>query len=425
MKSSIKVQILFLLLSIFVPSLFRIQVPLAGIYITFGRLTIVIIFLLCLYREHGHLLFRHKLEVTISSFFCLWLLWGIALAVLKGGVHKEAIKELANIFLGGVVIYCILRLIKNSKEAFDYTWDLIEKLIIVCIMIGLLEIISGKHLQTSCFNDLKYINIQMRMYGTVYLHQATGFQYGTNDFSAFLTFFFPLFLRSKRVNLFRYLAIGAILIICMVNSSTLCVLTIILGTGIYLAKDKEGKKVRVLFFTGAIFIGLICLGARNESVFSLVDEIKNHLHNFQLGGGSSYKRFWTYAESLAIGAEAFFIGIGPANFTNYVVSNPMEHVLLNPHNLWLEIFTEYGLLIILFYVFFLFRLFIRAKRIYAQKDIREAIVIQIMLINYVVIGIVPSTFVSYWYQWLLIALGIAVIQIYEIKGRKRINETII
>ncbi len=53
--------------------------------------------------------------------------------------------------------------------------------------------------------------------------------------------------------------------------------------------------------------------------------------------------------------------------------------------------------------------------IYKRDRIQKALLIQVMLINYIIVGIVPSTFISYLYQWILLALGIAAVKIYGVK----------
>lgn len=418
MKVNIKLQLFLLLLSIFMPNLFNVR--LIGMNLTFGRTIVVATFFLCFCRDSGKILFRHKLETIVTIFFGFWLVYGASLMLLTESMHKEAMKELTNIFFGVLIIYCMIRLIDDSREMLHYTVNIIEKLIIICIFVGLFEIITGKHLDTSIFCDLNHMNLLIDIYGNVNSHQATGFQYGTNDFSAFLIFFFPIFLLKSKRKIHDYLMIGAIVFICAINSSTLCILTIILGMGFYLVNEgeiKAGHIIGGIISFIIVYAVLLWVKSRYGNTFSLTSDLQNHLHNYQMGGGSSYRRFWTYVESIVIGVNTYFMGIGPANFTNYITSGPVGKLLLNPHNLWLEIYTEYGILIAVIYVTLLFVLFKKAGHIYKKGSVREALLIQIMLMDYMIVGIVPSTFISYWYQWILIALGIVTIKIYEIKKR--------
>lgn len=418
MKVNTKLLLFLLLLSIFIPNLFNIR--LIGMNLTFGRTVVIAIFLFCLCKDNGRIFFRHKLEsITVIIFGC-WLTYGTLLMLLTKSMHKAAAKELINIFFGVLIIYCMIRLIGDSREMLDCAVVFTEKLIMFCVLVGIYEIITGRHLAASIFCDLNHIKSLTEIYGNINFHQATGFQYGTNDFSAFLTFFFPIFLLKDRRGICDYLMIGGIAFICAVNSSTLCILTIILSIAFYLIKEKRVKArhiIGIVISFIVLYTVLTWVRARYGNTFSLTADLQNHLYNYQKGNGSSYKRFWTYVQSILIGIDTFFLGIGPANFSNYIISGSYRKVLLNPHNLWLEIFTEYGALIMVCYVTLLFVIYRKAGHIYKRYGIQKALLIQMMLMGYLIVGIVPSTFISYWYQWILVALGISAIKLYETKKR--------
>ncbi len=420
MKSNAgKVQLWILFLSIFMPNLFNIR--LIGMNLTFGRTVLIVLLLLCLYREEGKIVFRNRLETVCMVFFCCWVLYGILLMALNGSVHKEGLKEITNIFMGAMTVYCTLRLIGESGEMLGYSIEILRKLVAVCILVGIFETISGEHLRSSCFNDPAYIYALTQRYGSVNMYQATGFQYGTNDFCSFLVFFFPVFLLKRKGKVFDYLMIGAIAVICAVNSSTLCLLTLILGTSYFFLKEKQIKPqnvFKILAILPVLYVAWKWLQYSYGNSFSLMADLKNHLDNYLARGGSSYSRFWTYIKSLALAADTYFVGLGPANFTAYVAANPAKEMLLNPHNLWLEIFTEYGIMILVFYVVFLSTLFCKAGDIYKKSGVQRVFLIRVMLIDYIIVGIVPSTFISYLYQWILLALGIAIVKIHGIKRRR-------
>lgn len=421
MKSAAKrIQLWLLLLSIFMPNLFNFR--LIGINLTFGRTVLIFVFLLCLYRDGGKIIFQDKLETMCSAFFFCWILSGILLIAIWGSVHKAAVKELMHIILGLMTVYSIVSLIKDSEIILEDAIEILRELVMVCILVGFFEIISGNHLESSCFCDPNYINTLTQMYGNVNRYQATGFQYGTNDFCSFLVFFFPVFWLKRKQKILDYLMTGAIAGICAINSSTLCMLTLILGVLFFTLRKQRITKRSVL--NVLIAFALLCLAYEmfqhfQNNVFSLQADLENHLSNYHAGGGSSYSRAQTYIESLIVIAEIFFVGLGPANYTLYVLANPEKGMLLNPHNFWLEILTEYGVAILGFYLIFLIVLFYKVRKIYQKSGEGKALLIQIMLIDYIIIGIVPSTFISYLYQWILLGLGIGVVRIYGMKGKKR------
>ncbi len=417
MKSTAKkIQIWLLFLSLFMPNFFNFR--LIGMNITFGRTVLLIIFLLCLYRDWGKVIFQSRKEIVCMIFFFYWVTYGILLMMLKS-IHKAAVKEVISIFQGAMTVYCIVSLIRNSEEMLDCTIECLRKLEVVCILVGLFEIITGKHLGSSCFCDPNYIHTLTKMYGSVNRYQATGFQYGTNDYCSFLIFFVPVFFLKRKGKILDYFMIGAVAVICAINSSTLCMLTLILGMFFFFIK-KEKTKWQTLLQILAIIV-VLCMGQGvfryfSDNVFSLSADLKNHLNNYYAGGGSSYSRVWTYIGSFTIAKKTFFAGLGPANFTPYVTANPMKGMLLNPHNLWLEILTQYGIVIFGFYTILLGTFFYKSGKIFRESGAQEALLIQVMVIAYIIAGIVPSTFISYLYQWVLLGLGIEVTQIYKLRG---------
>lgn len=143
----------------------------------------------------------------------------------------------------------------------------------------------------------------------------------------------------------------------------------------------------------------------------------------KLGSGSLYNRLITNYNSIIIALKTYFLGLGPEGFTSYMQNSNMDG-LLNPHNLWLEILTQYGLLIFLVYVGLLTRNFYNLLRIY-RSNLDEVLLIPItMYIIYAIVSISSSNFLESIYQWLPLAFGYALEFYYKFKNERILSYSI-
>lgn len=413
-----KKQLLILFAAIIIPSLFNIN--LSGLHLTLYRVAVPSITLLCIAAKYGNFSFGSKIEKQCFITFAIWIGYGIVLMIFRNGGNKGAIKELAGLFFGMLCIYCMVNVIGDSKERFHYAVSAIKVFAVMCIILGLFEIITGMHLMSSIYSNTEFIEAQLATYGSVNTHLATGFQYNPNDYSSFLAFTAPLYLiqTNKKWWLMDWVMIGIIFLICARNSSTLCILALAVCFGYYvLTVGIPLTRKNVLIFAGIIPVGAgVLLYRMNreagvDGAFSLIFELKNHLHNYQLKQGSSYVRIMIYRDSIRALLDSKLLGIGPNAFTAYFIEHPSASKLVNPHNYWLEILTEYGIFVFWLFLFLLLQLFRKAKALYKKNNCVEGLVLATMFIGYAIVGLEPSSFINYTCQWIPVALTLALLRI--------------
>ncbi|MBQ6440312.1 MAG: O-antigen ligase family protein [Mogibacterium sp.] len=342
---------------------------------------------------------------------CVWLFYGGILFFASSYVeHHDGLIELLSIFNGLAVMYCLERLVKN-KQDIEFCIELVLFVLSLNIIIAFTEILTGHHWLASAYNDSmssisRYENRNM----------ATGFMYNMNDFSAMISCLCPILLFSKSY-LKKILLFSSVIIINLINDATICNLAIVIAVGFYCFflknLSKKGTIIkRVLAFSsvfGLVFI-LIMIGTNRLLVGNnLIGAVYRQFSNFQGHTGSLYIRYNVYRESIKAWINSCFLGIGPAGFTNYFIANVKDAIVVNPHSLFLEILTEYGVAILSGFAINLWVLFYGSYKRYTNEKIkyirRGDLFVMMQVIVYIIASFAPSSFLGYSYQWLIIAIS--------------------
>ena len=393
-----------------------INIRIGGIHITFYRTIVLLLTFYFLYINQGRLIAKRRNEIYILWMFFAWIVYALVLMMkLDSSVMRSSVKEIMAIGLGGLSIFCIVELV-NDLSSFYSLIRAIKVFVLLSLVFGIFEILTGFHLPSSCFRDPIFLTEQIRMYGKVNTHLATGFQYNVNDYCTFLGFMAPaFFITEKEKNIIiSLIGAGAIALMCLVDNSTICFLTVTICILWYVIRRKiyKNKYVIMLLLLIVISAGLFIIRSqsglagivRKIGGKSISEEFILQYNNYRRGVGSLYKRLTIYKDSLIAAAKSRFLGIGPAAFADYFTNHPSKSKLVNPHNLWLEILTEYGLFIFSCFVLLVIKCWRSVSGIFKEKHSIIAMALMIMIIDYILISIDPSSFLGYSYQWILFAL---------------------
>ncbi len=160
-----------------------------------------------------------------------------------------------------------------------------------------------------------------------------------------------------------------------------------------------------------IFIMLnISRFAGRISFFNVLHE---QMKGFRLGYGSLLRRVTIYIDSIKAAANTLFIGIGPAGFEEYFTAHPSASGLKNPHNFYLEVLVQYGLIIAALFVTGLIRLLSSIVSMYkmaSNKDDKSRyLALFEIFVVYAMVCIASSSFIGYLYQWILLGVGATVV----------------
>lgn len=394
---------------------------------TFYRTVVLVcIFIYFQMRNKKDALIRRASYRQWKFFMSGWILYGSILMLLSPyrDFHNGFI-ELLSLFNGAACMFLLLSSIHNEDD-IEHLMNLIYWIYILMIIVGITEILTGFHLSMSYFNDQTVMHIGDRA-------AATGFFYSENDFSACITAFVPIMFLSRRNNHIAGITgiIGIIGAFCIniVNDANICVIAMVAGVLFYFVLVKKYGRCRQAISRTILFLTVLVAGVYiwiNIDDFAdavrLLYVIRAQRINAGMSQGSLYARLTMYADSMKAAIRTWGIGIGPAAFTNYFIANPSASGLVNPHNLYLEILVEYGVIIAVMFVYRIFGIIVKTRRkvqYCKDKKIRNKyLIVCEMILLYCICCIASSSFMGYAWQWIIITLGVAmaVLEEKDIKG---------
>lgn len=115
-------------------------------------------------------------------------------------------------------------------------------------------------------------------------------------------------------------------------------------------------------------------------------------------------------EGLIMLKDSWFFGVGPAAFKDNISNIYLTKGLTNPHNLWIEILAQYGILIFVPFCFIFFKTMFRfAKSAFSPKTKTNSISVMMLLaaISFVISTIPPSSCLSLYPMWIFFGIIIA------------------
>lgn len=413
-----------------------------GVVLTLYRVCIPIIFIYCTFMyglKRAYIQKLHDFFPTRIYFLIMmiWVIWGcLSLFLMPWSNYTTGAKEIMGITLGTMSVFITICLCWT--DGFDYLVVILKICIAVLILIGYVEILFGWHFQSSMINDPQYIAEVESYYAgkevpasTYYI--ATGIFYNPNDFCAMLCIFSPLFLyhqdKSKLKLVLSYLAITSVFLILLIDDAWICIVSLIIGLLIYVIFSKArsmtyvglllayvipryfGKKIidgiNILLYrcTGSeVFNHSICISDVESAVSVQVENNAN-------GNGSMFYRLNTYREGLrATFVDSKGLGLGPGGFPQYFSKiADSHHMIANPHSLWLEILSQYGILIFVLFSIALLLICIKLIRLYKYNHDLKCILIISVGVTFAFACFSPSNFLQNTYYWVPIGMGLGLL----------------
>ena len=231
-----------------------------------------------------------------------------------------------------------------------------------------------------------------------------------NNFSIFLSLAMPMVLYAvlKSAGWRKFLLTGLWLtalafLLVAASRMALLVATIQLAVFIFLTRSSR-------IFKGAAMIGALAVMA---SAFVLSSRISEKVGSLVEGGDvSALTRVGLVLDGIWMARESDWMGVGAGNFPYYIEHrNPPYEVrgVVVPHNLWIEILSEYGIGVFVAFTLYLayvgrqaVRLSRRRTRMLARGQHFETMTLLMLLVSYPVAVVSPSHYVADPVNWLFL-----------------------
>lgn len=401
-KKSFPIYVISLLLIaiFFGDAIGNVNFRILGIVVTFYRVIVLSLFIVTVMYIYKTKMELPVYQIHILMFMIMWVFLSVIQFLVFIDLDKsEGLKEITYLLFGSLIILYFMIYIDNY-ENIKKLYKLVKYVGFLLIIGGIVEVITGVHWSISRYSDIKLIQEELVLWGSTedaYRWISTGPFYNENDFSAALAILFPFFsyentnIKMKIISCLGQM--GGLILICL-NNSIISLLSVIL---FFLIKIyiKSPSKLKVLEVIGGVVGGCIAILNLDNIVYSLQ-------------GSSLAIRLEVYNQSLNLCKRHILLGVGPGGFEDYFIKNPVSTgrvSIVNPHNYFFEIMTQYGIIILLGMLILL--LWIFRKYWMKLQDYKEAEIFLEFWIIYVIISFAPSSFLDKGFSWLLIAIGIS------------------
>jgi teichuronic acid biosynthesis protein TuaE len=405
----------------------------------------VIIFLLTIYYLYTFIKDRSKIKKMVSFakivilFLFAWALYGTMQLIFYPGIFgAESVRDVIYLYINAAFVFCIINAVSDINK-LKYAIFILKISAVVFILFALFEIASGNHLFTSRYSNPNFLKVA----GKFDSHIATGASYNENDFAFFLSLISPVFLfglkgKSKMQVVLHLICEFLLFVVLCINSSFISIMgfIIVVITALIINKIK-------LFSASSIFAGILAFQKFLSSICRWILEnihyyfyiifsnthnknIKSFIFNQQLqqidvspsdilssqAANTSFSiRFKLFGDGFAMLLKSKLFGVGPDAFRKNVPSIRTDAV--NPHDWWMEILSEYGILVFIGYILIYVFVIIKLIKGYIATHMAEAGIMIASMLGFFIACVAPSSLLRIPMQWLMLALAIATIGIME------------
>ena len=335
----------------------------------------------------------------------IWIIWGFFLLIYSTySAPKEGIKEILSVLLGVCSVVCVYKSVNDEKDLKNII-TVIKVSVLFLVLMAWFETFTNWHLSSSSLIEDEYVVLKL---GGMELFGSSTIFYNVNDFYAFLAIMSTLFFE-KFYKISGIFILMSSFLLMVLNDANICLIAMA-GAFLVFWLVRVRSVPKKIVIVALLAMGcIICntMLASRLSLYSVKDIFYIQMENAQMGMGSLYQRLTIYVESIGAVLKTHGLGLGPAGFTSYFLVGEHMTKLINPHNYWLEILSQYGIAVFGLYVGVYIREVWLVFKIYRERHCAEAAIIVAMCASFIVASIAPSSFLTYQYQWIVIALCLA------------------
>lgn len=299
--------------------------------------------------------------------------------------------------------------------------------IVLLTGIGLWEIITGQHLGAS------------RQAGTdipaAMRHVPTGTFKMINHYATSMALSFPLALAMFSCGTKKWIRFCALLFIALMifvinaTQSRLNLVSLLLQISlafVFFFSSARKKTMAALVLTLAIagFVAFTPLSPEGitGTVKDTFTSAYNQIINMQ---GSGKVRVNLALNGLMFLKDSAGFGVGAGNYNSWVRENSYFSTssrnhptpVLFPHNWWIELLSEYGLIVFVFYLLFFVMLYTRVVQTYRRCDSasgkKMGQILILALSGFVISCMGPGYFTAFRTQWFLLALSLTYVAVHR------------
>jgi len=217
-------------------------------------------------------------------------------------------------------------------------------------------------------------------------------------------------LDNLRAQLARTALIGFILLLAflsVLSTSRIAIYGFLITGIVYLFRRPRLTAIDMISI--AFVGGLLALLPVTQRLFSLLTSIDPRYATTLLVQGSTLIRLNLAIIGIDMLVSTSGFGVGGGNFASTLdATREYSHLyttgIIDPHNWWIEILSEYGLVMFCLYFGFLWVLYLRHRAVVRARIRPSLRHLPLFLLAFFLAGIGPSSFVNLSWQWLYVAI---------------------
>jgi teichuronic acid biosynthesis protein TuaE len=434
------------------------------------RLILIAAVIYCACQFLMHRKERHipRFTLAVWAFVFAWLVYGMVWLFFSAS-RKDAISEISCLGTNLGLVFCLGYLI-DSKEKLKLALKCLKFCGIFLAILLIIQLFTGFVFPCSRYTDPRIVSY-MRSCGAPIV-PTTMFN-NENDMSAFLILIIALYfsdlLFSENRKAFAKTTIKLTLLffsIAVINSTIsliALVLMFIIGLAIAYRSNQNTDKitpkelgVRTLAACADLGLFYALIGSpiekalRNSGHFvklslsdllvswhilptdnflnstsefitivdkGIKDNLVSQIQTYTQHQGTIFVRMNLIIQGLKISASHLLFGIGPNSFERYMLAHPETtrgtNGVIDPHNFWIEILSQYGILIFIPFVVFYVKLIIELYKNQRSAANKETLGLFLAGILFFFSVIIPSSSIGLYPVWVVFAVLVAGTAVYH------------
>jgi hypothetical protein len=334
-----------------------------------------------------------------------WVLWGVLSLTWTPDV-ASGIRDNLRVAVGVCTVCVLAWLASRTPAALAAVRRGWIAAVTLTLPLALYEIVTDYHLPDHSYGHIE--SGGLHSFGVTYACVTFG---NRNYYVAFLTLAYPYILwglsraRTRAAKFLHMALAAAVALIVLVDSSRLGLIVLGIQSALWFVGGGGIKRLsrRLLFIAVAVIAGWWIIPYLPYTVLRLQWLIGGQDESVSARTGL----FWAGLRMLY---DTAGIGVGAGGFSQRIADTAATSYLSDPHNVWMEIATQYGVLIGLGFVAWLvacaIRLIVFIRRHQAQSgtDAYEGSYYALLvLVSLPLNGLMNSAYLSYTFFW--VSLG--------------------
>ncbi|MDL2314905.1 O-antigen ligase family protein [Bacteroidales bacterium OttesenSCG-928-C19] len=333
--------------------------------------------------------YRYRYE---RYFFLFWFIYGTASLFIAFDLPKS-IKEILYLLIN---FFSYFTLVYFSYKASSPKLSIIKGWLILFLLLcpfSLYELWTNNHLGLFDLNDASF-NRSNRRYTAVTFSNINRL----NTVLAYMIpFFFGFLLISKRRRLFLWIICFIFSYIILSNGSRASTVCLFLGWALfipfYFMKSVNKNAIRAFLFIFTLLIVGFFISNTFDDTFTTITK------RFSEKGLQDTTRTNIINIALDELLNSKLLGIGAGNFAP-LMENKHQLRITAPHNLFIEIATQYGIIVFILFAGLFIRLFLKQE---ANSINSDKFIVILSLITLPFLSIIDSSYLLRTNIWLFLA----------------------